>query len=166
MTFFRAEDANQNHILWVSILHTTIYIFTYRVNVLISNTIYRWIRYKEKEERYICCATLHSVCLCTLHLYIYMNIEKRVTKIAKKQENLGSFSLLQLTPTTTFFGNFEERNETKTKRKNQQKNGKIYYTLELLLVNNYEKFYLFLLPTLRSTLYLYIYQLIFCYYTH
>jgi hypothetical protein len=34
------------------------------------------------------------------------------------------------------------------------------------LVNNYEKFYLFLLPTLRSTLYLYIYQLIFCYYTH
>ena len=163
MTFFRAEDANQNHILWVSILHTTIYIFTYRVNVLISNTIYRWIRYKKKEERYICCATLHSVCLCTLHLYIY-EYWKRVTKMANKKT--GKSRLLFFTATYPHYFFLETlKKETKRKRKNQQKNGKIYYT-QLLLVNNYEKFYLFLLPTLRSTLYLYIYQLIFCYYTH
>lgn len=165
MTFFRAEDANQNHILWVSILHTTIYIFTYRVNVLISNTIYRWIRYKKKKDIFV--AQLSTVCVFVPSMFIYIWILKKSNENGKQKNRkiLAPFLYYNLPPLLLFFGNFEERNETKTKRKNQQKNGKIYYT-QLLLVNNYEKFYLFLLPTLRSTLYLYIYQLIFCYYTH
>jgi len=118
MTFFRAEDANQNHILWVSILHTTIYIFTYRVNVLISNTIYRWIRYKKKKDIFV--AQLSTVCVFVPSMFIYIWILKKSNENGKQKNRkiLAPFLYYNLPPLLLFFWKLwrKKRNENETKK--------------------------------------------------